>query len=246
MSTLTSQEVTGVTSDGSKEFFDKLENNPNKGHDWAIRRLCDIQYRQGKIGAGISGFQWKPYMSSFNHEYAMQGLKHIGANRDPSIRIVYLTRNPLDRRVSNIRHDISEQNGAELAAHCPIGDEECAKTFAQFEENDIILPTGKELLNWLKSNAGEIHVVKERLAEMGVDYVEVSYEKLYDAVDAEEWMRIFRFLGKGPAENLTMEEVRSSFSMASTHGKGREEVITNFEDVRDTLVGTQFEYLLTQ
>jgi hypothetical protein len=41
-----------------------------------------------------------------------------------------------------------------------------------------------------------------------------------------------------------MEDVRKSFSIASTHIKSRNETIANFEEVKNTLVGTSFKHLL--
>jgi len=79
-----------------------------------------------------------------------------------------------------------------------------------------------------------------------VKYIEVSYEKLYNPKneeDAEEWMRIFRFLGRGPGEGLTMADVRDTFSMAATTVASRNETISNFREVEKDLRNTEFEHL---
>jgi len=241
----TAYEVTGGNTNNSKAFFKDLETNPYVGHDWAIKRLCHIQQNRPDIlsDAGIAGFQWKPYMSSFDHEYAIEGLREIAAHRNPSIRVVHLTRNALDKRISNIRHTNSKKSSKAITAHCPMGDEECIKNHSQFVTS-IVFPTGQELLHWLRHTVDDDNTIRKRLGDLGVHHVEVSYEKLYNSNDAEEWMRIFRFLEKGPSEGLAMGDVRASFSMASTHTKSRNETIANFEDVRETLVGTPFEHLL--
>ena len=43
-------------------------------------------------------------MQSFKSEYAIEGLKAFGS-ANPKVKVVYLTRNPLDRKISNFRHD---------------------------------------------------------------------------------------------------------------------------------------------
>lgn len=185
-------------------------------------------------------------MSTFNHEYAIEGLKAVAAQRfkDPMVRMVYLTRNPLDRKLSNIRHSQSEESDAKISAHCSTGDEDCIRKHAEFNR-DIIFPTGKELMRFLSQNERHEEIIIERLNELHVPYVKVVYENLYnDDDDAEEWMRVFRFLGRGPSENLKMDAVRSAFSIAATHKRSRNASIANFEDVRNTLTGTRYEHLL--
>jgi hypothetical protein len=85
----------------------------------------------------------------------------------------------------------------------------------------------------------------DRLRDLKVKFITVSYEKLYDTDDAEEWIRIFEFLQRGPSAGLSIDDVRATFSMASTHSKGgRNETIENYAEVEHTLVGTEFEHLL--
>ena len=66
-------------------------------------------------------------MSSFDHEYAIE---IIGETTDPLVKVVYLTRNPLDRKLSNIRHTKSKQQQSDkkIEAHCAVGDAECINT----------------------------------------------------------------------------------------------------------------------
>ena len=235
-------ERTGGNDEKSNAFFASLEANPYEGHDWAIKHLCRVQQKRKDVPlhAGIVGFQWKPYTKSFNHEYSIEGLRAIAAQRDPTVRVVYLTRNALDRRISNIRH---KQSGKSISAHCAVGDEECIHQHSKFDVN-ITLPTGNELKNWLTHTYKEENNVRKRLDELNVQYVEVSYDKLYNSDDADEWMRIFRFLKVGPLKNLTIDEVRASFSMASTSTKSRAENIVNYAEVERTLRGTEFYHLL--
>jgi hypothetical protein len=99
-------------------------------------------------------------------------------------------------------------------------------------------------MRWLRTTTKKDNAIRKRLIDLNIQFVEVTYEKLFNSNDAEEWMRIFQFLGVGPSKNLTMEDVRKSFSIASTHIKSRNETIANFEEVKNTLVGTSFEHLL--
>ena len=235
-------EKIGGTDAKSNAFFASLEANPYEGYDWAIKHLCRVQQKRKDIPlhAGIVGFQWKPYAYSFDHEYAIEGLRAIAAQRDPVVRVVYLTRNALDRRISNIRH---KQSGKSISAHCTVGDEECIHQHSKFNVN-ITLPTGNELKTWLSHTYKKEDNVRKRLDELNVQYVEVSYDKLYNSDDAEEWMRIFRFLKVGPSKNLTIDDVRASFSMASTSTKSRAENIVNYAEVERTLKGTEYYHLL--
>ena len=167
----------------------------------------------------------------------------VGAQRNPSIHVVYLTRNALDKRVSNIRHHHSMNSKSKISAHCFAGDVECVKLHSQFN-HDIILPTGGKLQNMLHHSENLERAVVNWLRELNISFVEVFYEKLYSAEDAEEWMRLFRYLGQGPSQNLTMDTVRAAFSMAPTHKKSRNETIINFKEAKKSLTGTRFEYLL--
>ena len=47
-------------------------------------------------------------MNSFDSEYAIEGLKALGSV-DPKAKVIYLTRNPLDRKISNMRHELGKQ-----------------------------------------------------------------------------------------------------------------------------------------
>ena len=105
-------------------------------------------------------------------------------------------------------------------------------------------PPGRKLQNMLHHSENLERAVVNRLRELNISFVEVSYEKLYSAEYAEEWMSLFRYLVQGPSQNLTMDTVRAVFSMAPTHKKSRNETITNFKEVKKSLTGTRFEYLL--
>jgi len=254
-------ERTGSNQNETKIFFEEtLQNNQSIGYDWAINGLCHIQQYRSDItpAAGIVGFQWKPFMNTFNHEYAIEGLRAVAAQKNPDVKIIYLTRNVLDRKASNLKHDASKRKhedtssgGGSIPHHCNIGDAECVKKHLEINSYDIVFPTGKELLHWLRSTVKDDRAIHKRLKEFQIQYVQVSYEKLFPSLhdhdnisNAEEWMRVFRFLNRGPMYGLTMEDVRASFIMAQTHTKSRNETIANYELVKETLLGTEFEHLL--
>lgn len=272
-------EITGGNPQSSKLFFDNLETDEafRPFTNWTIQYLCHVQ-REGRrsdiVDAGIAGFQWKPFASSWDSTYAIEGLKsiaqtqkHIDIDDDdsenenkhwPTVKVVYLMRNPLDRKVSNLRHSNSKhvnatgkQDGDKkiISPHCPVGDTKCIEMHSKFDSN-IVFPTGPELIRWLRSARNQDQRIHQSLDKLHIPFVEVTYSKLYgnhiysDQDSAKEWMKLFRHLGVGPMKDLKMDDVRAAFSMASTHKKSRNETISNFEEVRDTLIGTDFEYLL--
>ena len=256
----TAHEVTGGNPQSSKTFFSNLQNDAvfQQYTNWTLQRLCHVQREGGRREditdqSGIAGFQWKPFSSSWNHPYAIKGLQAVANSTDPIVKIVYLTRNPLDRKVSNLRHKNSKLNSNQqdvaISPHCAVGDTKCQERHSQFSSN-INFPTGSKLIEWLRNAERQDRRIHERLDEFHIPFVEVPYEKLYgigkdtDTDKAEEWMKLFRYLRVGPQEGLTMEKVKGAFSMASTHKKSRNDTIENFEAVKETLVGTDYEYLL--
>jgi hypothetical protein len=167
-------------------------------------------------------------------------LDEIAAQNDPGIRVIHLTRSPLDRLISNLKH--AQSNGA-IKAHCATGDEDCLKEHHQ-HEIAIQLPTGKELMRSLNQGLTHDRQVADILATRGIRHVHVDYDRLYHLNRADEWLRIFKFLGRGPQENLTMEEVRSNFDLAPTTASQHKDMIANFDEVWTTLKGTSLECLV--
>jgi len=53
--------------------------------------------------------------------------------------------------------------------------------------------------------------------------VETTYEDLYDRDDAEEWMKIFKYHGRSPTQNFTVQDVTESFALAPTFQQDEEE-----------------------
>jgi hypothetical protein len=91
-------EITGGNQNKSIDFFNSIPDHI--GERWASLRLCNIQQRHMSKSKedgnrySIVGFQWKPYFASFDHPYALSGLQRLADDR---IKVIYLTRNPLDR-----------------------------------------------------------------------------------------------------------------------------------------------------
>mmetsp|Transcript_56684 Transcript_56684/g.84323 ORF Transcript_56684/g.84323 Transcript_56684/m.84323 type:complete len:141 (+) Transcript_56684:90-512(+) len=128
-----------------------------------------------------------------------------------------------------------------LPAHCAVGDSDCIKQ----HHSAIVLPTGSELLKSLKRGSALDKLVSDKLANYGVKHVHVSYDNLYNSKNAEEWSRIFRFLQRGPQGPLTVENVTANFDLAPTSSSSsHKDIIANFDEVWETLNGTQFEHLV--
>jgi len=233
-------EWTGQTMEQSKLFFDSI--NPKVGSQWAREHLCQIQKSRSK-DAGVVAFQWKPYFKTINHPYAISALKDIGSSTSPLIRIIFLTRNPIDRQISNLRHVQSEKL-KKSEAHCLVNDEECLRKHKESIKDGVALMVGTPLLKSLEANRRNNKQLEDQLTKYNVQYLHVSYENLYGSENANEWMKIFAFLGKGPTKGLTMDEVRGNFTYAATTSVSREASILNFNRVREDLRGTDFYDLL--
>jgi hypothetical protein len=244
-------EFTGSNSKESRDFFQAIETNPNIHSDWAVKRLCYIQNNQKGIdiyNPGIAGFKWKPSeWDSPLAEEARQELAKAG-----NVKFIYLVRNPLDHLTSFAKHTNARNSGMKLAAHCEKGDEKCIQTVGEYS-TEITLPVGKKLLQKLKKYHKEEMKIEQDLMRYGMTFVKVKYHLLYDSthqddnVPAEEWMRIFKYLGRGPMYGLTMKNVKDHFILEETHAaKLRNETITNYNEVSSTLKGTMFEYLLNE
>jgi hypothetical protein len=79
------------------------------------------------------------------------------------------------------------------------------------------------------------------LDQYNVPTIHVSFEKLFaDNEDVSEWKRIFDFLGVGPRDNLTRKDIERAGHAATSIPF----TLSNYNDVRDTLAGTEFEILL--
>jgi len=228
-----SVEHTGKNSLQSSRFFSKID--PGDNGNWMLGYMC---YRQSKYpDAGVVGFKWKPHARSFFSHASQDALRTIAYSHSPQIKVVRSRRNLLDVIISMEKHRIGRPN-----AHCAKDDEDCIKKHLALGTG-LILPT-KNLQAALRRKKKEEDDVDRLLEELGVPHIKVSFEKLYYSDDAEEWMRIFRFLGVGPTEALTREQVQDAMAHAATHNPLHNVTLGNYHEVRECLVGTEFESML--
>lgn len=225
---------------GGRVFFSKISQDPHIGYDWAVNVLCRIQHHE--VGAEVFGFKWKPHL--WEHEYNVNAWKEISKARDPTIKVVLLHRNPLDKVMSNLRHQKSMQNGQTgISPHCAAGDMKCVNIHSSFEKN-LTLPTGSKLINIIKDDFARHQKMEQRFIDFDINYIKVSYEALYDSCDASEWIKLFKFLGKGKTKGLLKRDIEKVAGLEKTHKIKKADVIANFGAVEETLKGSSFEYIL--
>lgn len=210
-----------------------------EGAWWVTEHLCQFAHRQ--CDKPLSAFKWKPFVDSFQLPAAQGMLKKIATFNQPRIKVIFMTRNPLDVLISKAKHKNSKKE-EKLDAHCSIDDEACIERMKQ-AGSGLQLPT-ESLLKDLKDSLDAFNFFEDTFKEMNIAHVKTTYEDLYNRDDAEEWMKIFRYLGRGPSKNLTMQDVISSFALAPTFQKNHNESLANYVEVRDLLMGTEFEKLL--
>ena len=233
-------EHTGENQVRTMDFLGSMTEE--EGAWWVTEHLCQFAHRH--CDKPLAAFKWKPFVDSFNLPAAQGMLKKIAAFDQPSrIKVVFMTRNPLDVLISKIKHKKSKREiENEIAAHCAVDDKECIEKQKQVGSG-LQLPT-QSLLKDLKDSLEAFSVFEDTLETMNVAHVKTSYEELYNRDDAEEWMNIFRYLGRGPTKNLTMSDVIGSFALAPTFQNNHNESLANYVEVRDLLMGTEFEKLL--
>ena len=59
-----------------------------------------------------------------------------------------------------------------------------------------------------------------------------------------EWSNIIKFLGVGSAENLTKKTLQSAMHHVPTSPGHHNETISNYQEIQNVLMGTEFEALL--
>ncbi len=296
-STTTAYEITGGNKTKSLNFFNSLQQGQEEqsgdmdtnaggvgvGVNWAVERLCATQrYNLEHVeDPVITGFQWKPYRVTLNHEFGKGALEVLGkynphnrtrnnitnssitdgkgkddeniidvdADDRPNIKVLFLSRNPLDRLISNIRHR-GYIRSDEIPAHCAIDDKGCVERHRAHSKGTV-LPVGKELIHSMKSGLQIDRLSRTYLEQYGVDHLNVRYENLFNGNgNVTEWVRIFDFLGRGPKDvvdyrdNLTMEDIQRAFAMAPTSSKRHRDTIANYDEVEETLIGAGLGRLL--
>lgn len=171
--------------------------------------------------------------SSFPNSKSREVVEWLSVN--PHIKVIYNTRNLLDIAVSRYKHGL--HNG-KLSSHCI--DETCA---ANVTASHLIMPVDQVLGSLTVLEHGRAYV-KRQLDAFQVPRVNVQYEKLYYAPTAEEWMRLFRFVGVGPTENLTMEDVKEHMRFVVTHTPMRNNTLGNYDEIAEALKAKKLEKFL--
>lgn len=131
----------------------------------------------------------------------------------------------------------------DLPAHCAKNDTECLSKHARLGTG-VYLPT-EDLIHHLKEANKKDDYIEETLKDVGAKYVRVSFEKLYDLDDIDEWKKILHFLDRGSVHNLTLAQVHEAFAIQRTSSRSHKAVLANYEEVKMVLHGTAFESLLT-
>ena len=230
-------EYTGGNTDKQMEFFSKHEDER-----WLIDLLC--QRRRQYPSAGIIGMKWKLVPELLSLSGVKYALRFITDSHDPSVKVIRLRRNPLDVLISRHKHTVADSDPkTKLKAHCRKGDK-CIDKWLK-ASSGLHLPT-KYLLKDLHDTVRSEDTVDKFLVRRGVPHLPVTYERLYsgDETAIEEWQNVFEFLGRGPAEGLTIEQLRNSQSTLVTHYAFHNQTLANYEEVRKVLKGTKYQGLL--
>lgn len=158
----------------------------------------------------------------------------------------------LSRFISNQKHKGFVRSN-ELPAHCSIDDADCVNRHKTHEKGIFIDVSNQEkktnFIAHLRQSIEKSYSIEERLDAFGVKHINVQYEKLFnaDARDedfADEWIRMLDFLGFKSRKKLTMGDVRDTFEYASTSEKSHKKIISNYEEVKAALEGTELFDLL--
>lgn len=230
-------EHTGENRVKAMDFLGSMTEE--EGAWWVKEHLCQFTHYQCR--APLAAFKWKPFVDSWSLPAAQGILKQIASFDQPKIKVIFMTRNPLDVLISKAKYKKQNKRNR-IEAHCQLGDEECIRKQKKMGTG-ISLQT-ENLLNNLEDSFAAFKNFTDTLEEMNIGHVKTTYEDLYNRDDAEEWMKIFKYLGRGPSKNLTMENVTAAFALAPTFQKNHSESLANYAKVRDLLSGGKYEELL--
>jgi hypothetical protein len=250
---LTGEYIPRATEDmgrdkGEGRAFMAAQDQDEHGKCWLERLLCTKQkeakraFKKGLGKSSIFGAKWKPWHQGFNTTVSREALHWLGAN--PNVKILHNKRNHLDMFISKMKHSLNPEE----TAHCRVdengeADQACVQKWKDIEAN-MALPI-PNLFQYLGRVSFQSDFVVDMLKYYEIDHVSVTYETLYFSKTAEEWMRIFRYFGFGPTQNLTLEEVFASTQFASTSVKDRSKRMSNYDEVVAALTGTRYEEFLT-
>lgn len=114
----------------------------------------------------------------------------------------------------------------------------CVQIFKEIEARTK-LPIA-HMMNYFEKNSLQTDFASEMMDYYNVSRVTVTYEKLYFTDTAEEWMRIFRYLGFGPRQNLTLDHVFAKTAFQKTSANDRSKRMANYNEVERTLRCTRY------
>ena len=256
----------GKDKAAARDFF-AGQNQTESGKCWLQRLLCQKQlgvkkaFKEGLGKSSMYGTKWKPWHQGLNTTQAREALQWVGTQ--PYIKVVYNTRNMVDMYISKSKHQVLEDLfGKERTAHC-YDDKEiqlsdktwqtleslgiprgtpCVQIFKEIEARmEISIP---RMFDFFEKNRLQTDFAGEMLDYYNVSSVTVTYEKLYFTDDADEWMRIFQYLGYGPQHNLTKDEVfaKTTFQKASSNDRSKR--MANYDEVVAALRCTPYAQYL--
>lgn len=168
----------------------------------------------------VPGLKRTPCPESFDHKYSLGALDEISKQQDRPIRVIYITRNILDRYRLTCNSCKSR------------------------DKKKVHFPTGRALVNNIALTDAHDEYVEERLGRAGVKHLRVSYEMLYYGKTTSEWVKIFKFLERGPTTKLTMDMLRDASSIKFERAPIFKSIIVNFKHVYKTLKGGRYVHLL--
>ena len=226
------QEYTGSGSVYTRQFFKRIGEKSNG--NWMLGYLC-MQQRKFEKKGGIVGFKWKPFNSSLSIESSLDGFRMLGQQINPQVKIVRLKRNVLDVEMSKVKHRLDRK----LSPHCDKDDVDCIEQRKQ----GFHLPVSN-LLEELKFLSDTEDLYDDLLKKNNINHIQITYEALFYDDNAEEWMKIFHFIGRGPGIGLTRKRVEDAMEHAGTTSRSHKESLSNYETVQKLLKGTEFEKLL--
>ncbi len=230
------KEALGSDQDQVRIFLNSMKS-AKEGSWWVREHMCEVT--KLNCASAITGFQWKPYENTWTLPSAQGILKEIARHNKvnhedggiPKIKVIYMTRNPLDVLISRQKHRTKL-----VSAHCSQDNIECLKNHTTY---NMTLPT-TDLIQNLRHAKNQVTMVENTLQTLKIDYYRTTYEKLYNSNDANEWMKIFKYLGRGPRQGLKREDVDAAFPLAKTSNRSLESLLLNYEDVKNVLEGTEF------
>jgi hypothetical protein len=125
-------EHTGENKIKAMDFLGRMTEE--EGAWWLTEHLCQFAHRH--CDKPLASFKWKPFVDSWELPAAKGMLRQLSTFRDPRIKVIFMTRNPLDVMISKTKH----HDAHDLVAHCTIGDLKCIKK-QEKKGTGLYLPT---------------------------------------------------------------------------------------------------------